>query len=122
MFFVHLEEMMNWLRAFVVDKDIDSVIMVYSPYIYNVVPQVTRIRGQKGYNFPFYGDEKERLLRAATKFNFSWIDFVDIANKEAKMVGSQFAPLALYVDRAHYSPLGVERIVDRVLEIRIARH
>ena len=116
------DEVIAWLRRFAAEQGLQRVTVVYAPYIYNVVPQVTRVRDHKMFDFPFHGKEKNRLFRAVASAGFEWIDFVDIATSEQQRTGTQFAALGLYVDHAHFSRLGVERLVDRILAIRSARN
>lgn len=110
------EDVVDWLTRFAAAERVGRVTVVYSPYLYNVAPQLTRLRGQKGFAFPFHAEEKRRLAAAAQLAGFAWLDVVEIAQAEAEAAGTQFAPLALYVDHAHYSPLGLRRIAERLLE------
>jgi hypothetical protein len=105
------EELVPWLAEYGRRQGVSDVTLVYVPYIYNVVPEVTRIRGHSHYDFPTYGEEKRRLLEEARAAGFTVIDFFQLADREAAAVGSQFAPLALYLDHTHLSPLGVRRLV-----------
>jgi hypothetical protein len=92
-------------------ENIETIILVYSPYIYNVVPEVTRVRGHSHSDFPTHGAEKRRLLTLAREAGFAVVDYFDLATEEQETVASQFAPLALYVDHAHHSRYGVSRLV-----------
>jgi hypothetical protein len=104
------QELVRWLTDYQRRQSVAEVTLVYVPYIYNVVPEVTRIRGHSHFHFPTYGEEKRRLLELAKDAGFGVIDFFEIADREAEAVGSQFAPLALYLDHTHLSALGVRRL------------
>jgi hypothetical protein len=99
-------------------ESIERVVLLYMPYIYNVVPEVTRLPGHTHRAFPTYHDEKRRLLALGRDAGFSIVDFVDVADGQRRAVGSQFAPLALYADHAHPSKLGVELLLPRLTAAR----
>ncbi|MGH7291028.1 MAG: SGNH/GDSL hydrolase family protein, partial [Myxococcota bacterium] len=108
------EEVIAGLVAFAEREQIRQVVLVYMPYIYNVVPEMTRIRGHSHYNYPTYRNEKRALLAQARQAGVAIVDFVDIANDEQRALATQFAPLALYVDHTHPSPRGVQRLVAAI--------
>jgi hypothetical protein len=112
------EGLIAWLVDFKNRVGIDRVILQYAPYIYNIVPQVTRVRGNPRRNFPTFRDKKRRLLRAARDAGFGVIDYVDVAKAEEEAVGSQFASLALFVDHAHLSRVGIQRLLPRYAALR----
>ncbi len=93
---------------------VERVVFLYVPYIYNVAPEITRIRGHTHRAFPTYSEPKRELLRLVAAAGFSVVDFLDIANEQRTAGATQFAPLALYVDHTHMSPLGVARVVARI--------
>lgn len=112
------DEQIPWIREFQKRERIDRVVLVYSPFIYNVVPEVTRVRGHSHRHFPYHREKKRRLLELAAEAGFSIVDFTEIADQEQANAGSLFAPLALYVDHAHYSRLGIERLRSRLAALR----
>ena len=112
------EELIAWLVDFKNRVGIDSVLFHYAPYIYNVVPQVTRVYGNPRRNFPTFREEKRRLLSAARAAGFRILDYVEVAKAEEQAIGSQFASLALFVDHAHLSRLGIERLLPRYTALR----
>jgi hypothetical protein len=112
------EELVDWLVEFKNRVGIDRVVLQYAPYIYNIVPQVTRVNGNPRRNFPTFRDEKRRLLRAAREAGFGIIDYVEIAKAEEEAVGSQFASLALFVDHAHLSRVGTQRLLPHYAALR----
>ena len=109
------EELVAWLAEFRRRAGIDRITLLYVPYIYNSVPEVTRVRGHSHFSFPTYADEKRRLLDRSAAEQFRIVDFLAVAEEESARVGSQFAPLALYVDHTHLSRIGVERVLPRIL-------
>jgi hypothetical protein len=108
------EQLMRWLDDFRAKEQIGQVTFLYAPYIYNSVPELTRIRGHTHRNFPTFHDEKRRLLALARASGFTVVDFLDITNAQRRASGSQFAPLALYVDHAHPSNLGIDLLLPRL--------
>lgn len=115
------EELIAWIVDFKNRAGIDRVLLHYAPYIYNIVPQVTRVHGNPRRDFPTFRDEKRRLLRAAREAGFPIVDYVEIAKAEEQSVGSQFASLALFVDHAHLSPAGIQRLLPRYAALRQSR-
>lgn len=108
------EEVVESVRAWARDNGVGDVTIVYSPYIYNIVPQITRFRGAHGGNFPYHGAEKQRLRQAVTGAGLRWIDFGEIALEATRSSGSQFSVLALFTDHAHYSREGTRRLAERL--------
>ena len=104
-------DVVAWLVGFKARARIDRVVVLYVPYIYNALPEVTRIRGHTHRNFPTFRDEKRALLSAAHDAGFLTVDYVDITTAAQQEQGTQFAALALYLDHAHPSPAGVDRLV-----------
>jgi lysophospholipase L1-like esterase len=96
------------------EQNIERVMLVYMPFIYNAVPEVTRIPGHSHYDFPTFRAEKKEILARAAEAGFPTIDFLDVTNAEALRGGSQYAPLALYLDHTHLSPPGVDRLVAEI--------
>jgi len=104
-------DVVPWLVAFKARERIDRVVLLYVPYIYNVLPEVTRVRGHTQFNFPTFRDKKRDLLRAARDAGFPTVDYVDITTAAQQAQGTQFAALGLYLDHAHPSVAGVDRLV-----------
>jgi hypothetical protein len=105
-------DLTNWLDEFRRREGISRVTLIVQPLIYNTVPEVTRIRGHSHYQWPTFLAERTSVMKLAREKGFGVIDFVDVAAAERMRGLSQFAPLALYVDHAHWSPVGVSRVVD----------
>jgi hypothetical protein len=114
-------ELIAWLREFVARERIGRTTVVVTPLIYNTVPEVTRIPGHTHFDWPEFLDERIEVARLAREAGFGVIDFVDITAAERVRGRSQFAPLALYVDHAHWSPLGVSRVVDEYASMAKSR-
>ncbi len=112
------DDLIAWLADFQARETIERVVLLYVPYIYNSVPEITRIRGHSHRNFPTPRAEKRRLLSLADAAGFGVIDFIDVANEQRERAASQFAPLALYLDHSHLSRLGVELLRPRFAAAR----
>ena len=108
------EKVMEWLRRYVAEQSIERTVIVYAPYIYNVLPELTRIPGERGEDFSDNAQEKARLVALVEEAEFEWLDFGEIALAEAEKQGTRFAALALYLDIVHHSPLGVERLAEAI--------
>jgi hypothetical protein len=111
-------ELTDWLEAFRDREKVGRVTMVVSPLIYNTLPEVTRIRGHSHYSWPTFLAERRQVRELARGKGFAVVDIVDLVADEARRGRSQFAPLALYVDHAHWSPLGVSRVVEALETLR----
>ena len=105
------EDVVDWLDAFRKREDVRRTTLIVNPLIYNTVPEVTRIRGHSHYDWPTFLDERTRVMKLARERGIAVVDYVDITAEERREGESQFAPLALYVDHAHWSPTGVARAV-----------
>src|SRR5918995_6886804 len=68
------ESVVSWLAKFVREQHIDRVTIVYAPYIFNVVPELTRVPGERGERFNDHADEKARLLALVQDAGFGWVD------------------------------------------------
>lgn len=109
------EQVLDFLRRYAEENDIATVTVVYAPYVYNIVPEITRFPGMRGDGYPHHGEEKRSLREGARAAGFGWIDFTDIGLEVNREAGSQFAVLALVVDHAHHSREGVRLVADRLL-------
>lgn len=105
------------------DHAVATVRFVYAPYIYNVVPEIIRLKGHSYFEFPPYRHEKEELLALAEQAGFRPIDFTLLARAESERTHSPFAPLALFVDHVHHSPYEIGLLADALLggEMLMAR-
>jgi hypothetical protein len=112
------EAVMTWLREFVREQGIERTTIVYAPYIFNVVPELTRVPGERGERFKDHADEKARLLALVRDAGFAWVDFGELALAEADARGTPFAALGLYIDVVHNSPLGVVRLADALEAVK----
>jgi len=112
------EDLVDWLDAYRKRENVGRLTLIVSPMIYNTVPEVTRIRGHSHYAWPTFLTERTRVMELARQKRIAVIDFVDIATAERAIGKSQFAPLALYVDHAHWSPVGTGRVVGALDELR----
>lgn len=106
--------MIDYLADIRQRQALERVVVVYVPFIYNAVPEVTRVRGHSHYNFPTFREEKKEALARAAAAGFEVVDYIDIVNAEALRGGSQYAPLALYLDHTHFSPLGIDRLLPHL--------
>lgn len=108
-------ELIAWLEEFARREDVGRTTVVVQPLVYNTVPEVMRLRGHSHYDWPTFRKERSEVMRLAREKGFRVVDFVDITAVERLKGRSQFAPLALYVDHAHWSPAGVSRVVDALV-------
>lgn len=106
------EEVVGWLAGFADEHDVPQVTVVFAPYIYNIVPSITRFAGSRGASHATYGREAARLKSAAVAAGFRHLDVADIARAEARRRGTDFAALSLFVDHVHLSDHGGALLVE----------
>jgi hypothetical protein len=106
------ERMIPRLAKIKADNGVQDFAVIYMPYIYNVVPELTRIPGTEGYEWGRHGAERVRFQEIAAQNGFRHLDFTTIALAEQKATGSEYAPLALFIDHAHLSREGIHRLVQ----------
>lgn len=114
------DQVVGFLREFAARNGLRQVIVVYAPYVYNIVPELTRVRGERGGRFPDHAAEKAVLARLVTDAGFAWIDMGDLALDAARRAGTRFAALALFADLVHLSPAGTA-LLGTAVEQRLAR-
>lgn len=108
------EKVMESLRRYVAEQSIERTVIVYAPYIYNVLPELTRLPGERGEEFSDHAQEKARLIALVEEAKYEWLDFGELAIAEAEKQGTRFAALSLYIDVVHHSQLGVERLAEAI--------
>ena len=109
------DEVIAWLTDFAREQAIDDVTIVYAPFIFNIFPETTRLRGHRGWDHEYRAEEKQRLRDLSTAAGFDWVDIGDLAQDEMARGQSIFAGLALFVDIVHLSPRGGALLASRLL-------
>jgi lysophospholipase L1-like esterase len=108
------EETMDWLMSFVAEESIPKVTVVYAPFIYDVMPQLTRFRGYKGERYSPHYVVGRILKERAKAAGFRFLNISDLAAAERATYGTQFASFMLFVDEVHLSPYGTRRLVEKL--------
>lgn len=111
------EEIVAWVRDFAAAQNITKVLFVYAPTIYNIAPEVTRMRGYRGWRMETHTDEKRRLRTLVAEGGFGWFDFTELGREKVEEEHSIFAGLSLFVDQGHFSPEGARRLAERILRL-----
>ncbi len=107
------EEAIGWLREYVKQNGIRKTTIIYAPYIYNIVPHLTRFRGgYRGGSYATDNEERNRLEDLATEAGFRYVDMTDLAMAEIESTRTQLGALSLFIDHIHWSPVGTERLAD----------
>lgn len=112
------EDVISGLQQYVKAQGIDNVTIIYAPYIYNVVPYLTRFRGYRGGKFQSHKSERERLIQLTRNAGFDFFDMAELALREIEVTGTEFAALRLYEDHAHWSPIGTSKMADHLIARR----
>jgi len=108
------QAVMAALAALVRREQIDKVTVIYAPYIYNVMPSLTRFKGHRGYRRPYHSDERTQLATLSHEAGFRYIDIGTLGLEENRQRGTDFAAFALYVDQVHLSPAGTAMLAARL--------
>ena len=108
------EEVVAWLEEFATANGNVPVTIVYAPYIYNIIPHLTRFPGSRGATRETFPDERRRLIDLAAAAGFDFVDIGDVAAEEARLRQTDFAIFALFIDHLHLSEYGVSRLIERL--------
>jgi lysophospholipase L1-like esterase len=108
------EPVIERLRAAARAAGVERVVVVYAPYLYNVLPQLTRFPGQHSDRVQSFRDQHARLRKAVHEAGFEWVDFSELMQPEIDRTGTQFAAFALFIEQNHWSREGTRRVADRV--------
>lgn len=114
----HPDAVLDWLSGFVRDAYIGKVIVVYAPFIYNIVPQLTRFRGYRRGRAKTFAEERAQLRQRVVDAGFGYLDIAEVALAEIERRKTQFAALSLFVDHIHLSPYGTARVIDALERAR----
>ena len=104
---------MAWLDTLAKANGIPGVLVVYSPYIYNVAPEVTRIAGFSD-GQATYLEQSNLLKAAALDRGFLFVNIADVVHTVRVQTDSHFAPLAMYLDSAHLSNYGSDLVAQEI--------
>ncbi|MBK8959752.1 MAG: SGNH/GDSL hydrolase family protein [Proteobacteria bacterium] len=108
------EAVMAALGALVQREKIAKVTVVYAPYIYNVMPALTRFKGHRGFRRPYHAEERATLAKLVEQAGFRHVDIGAQGMAENQRLGSDFSAFALYVDQVHLSPQGTALLAAKL--------
>ena len=110
------EDVIGWLQDYVRNNGIEKTTVVYAPYLYNIIPSVTRFRGgYRGGRYDRHAEERRTLEQASVSAGFRYLDMGRLALEEANTAGTVYAAMSLFSDRAHWSPAGTSRVAQKLL-------
>jgi hypothetical protein len=109
------KEVMDTLESIVAREKIGKVTVVFAPFIYMVMPEMTRIEDSEW--TPTMRSEKRRaeLKRQVEAAGFRWVDIGTLARSEEQTTKSSLAILAYFVDAVHLSAFGTRKLVDYLM-------
>jgi len=110
------DAVVDWLESFTETAGIDDVTVVYAPYIYNVVPQLTRFRGYHGEHAETFFAEQARLQQRVRQAGFRYLDIGDVVLQEIARRKTQFAAFSLFIDHVHLSPYGIDQVAEALTD------
>jgi hypothetical protein len=65
-----------------------------------------------GGRYKTHNNERNQLEDLATEAGFSYVDMTDLAMAEIEATQTQLGALSLFIDHAHWSPVGTTRMAD----------
>jgi hypothetical protein len=109
------KEVIDSLKSMVAREKIGKVTVVFAPYIYMVIPEMTRIDGAEW--IPTLRREKLRadLKRAVDAAGFRWADAGALARSEEQTAKTSLAISSYFVDDVHLSAYGTRKLVDHLM-------
>ena len=72
-------DVISGLQQYAKAQEIDKVTILYAPYIYNIVPYLTRFKGYRGGDFDSHKSERERLVQLTRNAGFDFVDMAELA-------------------------------------------
>lgn len=108
-------EVISWLKGFVDREKVGKVTVIFAPMIYMVAPELTRIEGTEGARYPRHEEQRAELKGLVEAAGYRWLDIGTLAREEEDRQKTHFGVLSFFVDNGHPSPLGTQRIVERLL-------
>lgn len=111
------KEVIAWLKDFAGREKIGKVSVIFAPMIYMVAPELTRIDGTEGGRYPRHEELRAELKGLVEAAGYRWVDIGTLAREEEDRQKTHFGVLSFFVDNGHPSPLGTQRIVERLLSV-----
>jgi hypothetical protein len=108
------EEVLAWLKEYAAHENISKVTIVFAPYIYNIIPNLTRFPGSRGAEHGLFLAEADALKKGAAEAGFNFLSIADVAMEEGTARHSDFGIFALFVDQVHLSEYGVSKLVEKL--------
>jgi hypothetical protein len=107
-------EVIDWLKDFATREGVRDVTVVFAPYIYNIIPHLTRFNGSRGAQHGEYSVESDELKKQVLAAGFHYLSIAEMARQEALASGTDFAVFSLFVDHAHLSNRGTAVLVEKL--------
>jgi hypothetical protein len=108
------DEVLAWLKEYAARENVSKVTIVFAPYIYNIIPNLTRFPGSRGAEHGEFFAEADALKKGAAAAGFNFVSIADVAMEEAMARHSDFGAFALFVDHLHLSDYGVSKLVEKL--------
>jgi hypothetical protein len=108
------DEVLAWLKEYAARENISKVTIVFAPYIYNIIPNLTRFPGSRGAETGVFLAEGDALKKGSLEAGFNFVSIADVAMEEATARHSDFGAFALFVDHLHLSDYGVSKLVEKL--------
>ena len=97
-------------------EKIAKVTVVFSPYVYMVVPDLTRMDGAEWIPTRRHEKERTQLKELVETAGFHWADIGALARSEEQTSKSSLAVLSYFVDDVHLSAFGTRKLVDHLMD------
>lgn len=110
------KEVVDSLKQIADSEKIAKVTVVFSPYVYMVVPDLTRMDGAEWIPTRRHEAERAQLKELVETAGFRWADIGALARSEEQTSKSTLAVFSYFVDDVHLSALGTQKLVDHLLK------
>lgn len=102
------------LNTILEDNKIAGRYFVYSQFIFRVMPDVLRDKNYDDLDIRKHWAQKKEIVGLLAKSGITLIDGWKLVDDYRVEQGTPFAGFALYVDKCHYSALGVQRLAAMI--------
>ena len=115
--YIEIEDLLYQIYTLSNNSGVKNTYLIYVPYIYNIAPEVTRIKKPKSYSFetyPHYNDQEIKLKKTSDKYNWNYINFKQLISKYQSQGNSLYDSLKYYMDDIHLSKSGINLLYEEI--------
>tara|TARA_Y100000994_G_C15703707_1_gene446444 strand:- start:1365 stop:2483 length:1119 start_codon:yes stop_codon:yes gene_type:complete len=117
--YIEIEDLLSQINDLSNNYGLTKTHIIYVPYVYNIAPEITRIRNPKLYSFetyPNYYDEEIKLKKISDEYNWNYINFKQLVLKHQSEGNSLYDGLKYYMDDIHLSVSGINLLYEEIIK------